>query len=219
MAISPRQSSRNSRVDAYIERAPGFARPVLSHLRGLVHDVCPDCTEAIKWSRPCFLYGGTILCNMSAFTSHCSFGFWGAEMGAVLARDGIESEGSSGSFGRLTGVADLPSDRALRGYLKTAKRFVDSARRTATSERIAKPSPKVKPRRAAAHAPPGLTAALADDAKAAAAFAALSPSHRREYIEWIVEAKRDATKAARIAKTVAQLGDGKSLHWKYQRPT
>ena len=74
----------NPKVDLYIAHARPFAQPILNHLRELVHQACPGVEETMKWSRPFFEYQGVILGNMSAFNAHCSFGFWGQEIGAVL---------------------------------------------------------------------------------------------------------------------------------------
>ncbi len=67
----------NSKVDAYLAKGQPFAQPIMTHFRELVHRGCPEVEETIKWSRPFFEYRGAILCNMSAFKEHCSFGFWG----------------------------------------------------------------------------------------------------------------------------------------------
>ena len=105
----------NPKVDAYIAKSADFAQPILQHLRGLVHKACPDVVEEMKWSRPFFLHGGVILCNISAFKAHCSFGFWGAEIGKVLAGDGVVQEGGMGSLGRITSMKDLPSGEEVAG--------------------------------------------------------------------------------------------------------
>ena len=53
--------------------------------------------------------------------------------------------------------------------------------------------------------PPELVEALSGDATAAAAFEALAPSHRREYAEFVAEAKRAETRRRRAAQTVERL--------------
>ena len=108
----------NPKVNVYIAKSADFAQPILRHLRGLVRKACPDVVEEMKWSRPFFLHGGVILCNISAFKAHCSFGFWGAEIGEVLAADGVVQEGGMGSLGRITSVKDLPAEKKLLGYIR-----------------------------------------------------------------------------------------------------
>src|ERR1700678_3393142 len=119
-------AATSPKVDAYIAKAAEFAQPLLTHLRGLAHKACPDVVEEIKWSRPFFLHGGVILCNVSAFKQHCSFGFWGAEIGKVLRADGVVQDGGMGSLGKIMSVKDLPPDMAMLGYLRQAVALIES---------------------------------------------------------------------------------------------
>lgn len=197
----------DSRIDAYIAKAAPFAQPMLKHLRALVHQGCPDVVETMKWSHPSFGYHGKILCGMAAFKSHCSFGFWHQEMQAILAKDGHAGSEGMGSFGKLTSLADLPNDRMLLRYLQTAAKLNATDLPTRTrSPRQSKPEAAV---------PADLAAALKKNKPAATTFANFSPSHRREYIEWITEAKQDATRQKRLATTLEWLAEGKSRNWKY----
>lgn len=107
--------AHDPRVDAYIAAAAPFARPILRHLRAVVHSACPDVEETIKWGMPFFTYHG-ILCHMAAFKQHAAFGFW---KGALVFESDKASE-AMGAVGRLTTVADLPSKRALTGYVRKA---------------------------------------------------------------------------------------------------
>jgi uncharacterized protein YdhG (YjbR/CyaY superfamily) len=117
----------NSKVDAYLSKAQPFARPVMEHLRDLVHQACPEVEETIKCSRPFFEYRGVILCNMSAFKEHCSFGFWGEEIAAVLRQAKVLGEDGMGSFGRITSLGALPPDKRMLGWIRQAAAFVDMA--------------------------------------------------------------------------------------------
>jgi uncharacterized protein YdeI (YjbR/CyaY-like superfamily) len=197
----------NPKVDAYIGRVQPFAQPIMEHLRQLVHKARPEVGETIKWSRPFFEYRGAILCNMSAFKEHCSFGFWGEEMNAVLREDGM------GSLGRITSLANLPPDKQMLGWLRQAADFVDSGQYTspiAARRRVVKaPKPVLK-------TPVEFAAALKRNKHAAAIFAAFSPSCKREYVEWIAEAKRAETRDKRIATAVEWIAEGKQRNWKYQ---
>jgi uncharacterized protein YdeI (YjbR/CyaY-like superfamily) len=201
------------RVDAYIAKSAAFAQPILKHLRELVHKACPDVVEEMKWSRPFFLYGGVILCNVAAFKAHCSFGFWGAEIGKVLAKDGVIQEGGMGSLGRITSVKDLPTEKKLLGYIGKAADLIDAGlgdNRVVVARRV------VKAPKAPTEVPEEFTAALGRDRKAVAAYAAFSPSCQREYAEWIAGAKRPETRERRIAQAVEWIAEGKSRNWKYQ---
>jgi uncharacterized protein YdeI (YjbR/CyaY-like superfamily) len=184
----------------------------MTHLRALVHKACPEVEETIKWSRPFFQYRGAILCNMSAFKEHCSFGFWGEEIGAVLREAAVLKEGGMGSLGRITSVADLPSDKRMLGWIRQAAAFVDSGQYTSP---IAARHKVVK-QKTSLNTPAEFKAALQRNKKAAAAFAAFSPSCKREYVEWIAEAKRQETRDKRIATAVKWIAEGKQRNWKYQ---
>lgn len=205
--------TQDARVDIYIARSAEFARPILERVREIVHRACPDVVEEIKWGRPFFLHGGTILCNIAAFKEHCSIGFWGLEMGKVLKAEGVVKDGGMGSLGRITSLKDLPTDTKLLGYIKKAAFFVESGRGEtflAGSRRI------VKPPKAMVEAPLEFVAALKKSKSATKVFEAFSPSCKREYVEWIAEAKRPETRERRITQAVAWIAEGKQRNWKYQ---
>jgi uncharacterized protein YdeI (YjbR/CyaY-like superfamily) len=203
----------NPKVDAYLTRARPFAQPILEHLRQLVHKACPEVEETIKWSRPFFEYRGAILCNMSAFQEHCSFGFWGEEMSAVLRGAKVLREDGMGSLGRITSLKDLPSGKQMLGWLRQAAEFVDSGQYTSP---IAARRKVVKAPKPVLETPPEFATALKRNKKAAAIFAAFSPACKREYLEWITEAKRVETRDKRIATAVEWIAEGKQRNWKYQ---
>jgi uncharacterized protein YdeI (YjbR/CyaY-like superfamily) len=203
----------NPKVDAYIAKAQPFAKPILTHLRELMHKGCPGVEETIKWSRPFFEYRGAILGNMSGFKEHCSFGFWGEEIGAVLRKAKAVQDGAMGSLGRITRLEDLPSDRDLLDWIRQAAGFVESGQYTSP---IAARRKVVKAAKAAPAVPAEFAAALRKHKKAATAFEAFSPSCKREYVEWIAEAKRPETRGKRIETAVAWIAEGKQRNWKYQ---
>ncbi len=204
----------NPKVDAYIAKAQPFAQPILTHIRKLVHKGCPQVEETIKWSRPFFEYKGNILCNMSGFKEHCSFGFWGQEIAAVLREARLVSEGDGmGTFGKITRIDDLPAEKDIVGWVRQSAAFVDSGQYTSP---ISARRQVVKPQKAALETPPEFASALRKDKKASAAFAAFSPSCKREYIEWIADAKRPETRDKRIATAVEWIAEGKQRNWKYQ---
>jgi uncharacterized protein YdeI (YjbR/CyaY-like superfamily) len=194
------------RVDAYIKQAAPFSQPILRHLRAHVHRGCPEVEEAIKWGMPAFLYRGKILCGMAAFKAHATFGFWHQDVRRLLEKELGNKADAMGGFGRITAVQDLPPDRDLQRYIRTAVQCEDSGAPRQEKPK-ARPAPAV---------PPDLAAALKKNRKAATTFENFAPSHRREYIEWITGAKREATRAQRLATTLAWLAEGKSRHWKYQ---
>ncbi len=198
-------SKRDPRIDTYIAEAEPFARPILKHLRGLVHRACPDVEEALKWSSPFFLYRGKILCFTAAFKAHLAFGFWGPGMKKVLAADGHTKDGR-GLLGRITSLKDLPPDKVLLGYIRKSRELHDTGK---AAPLVRKPKPPPPP-------PADLTDALKRSPKAAAHWLDFSPSARREYIEWITEAKRPETREQRLLTTLEWVAGGKRRNWKYE---
>lgn len=201
----------DTRVDEKITRAPAFARPILTHLRRLVHDGCPDAEETIKWGMPFFLYRGRNMCHMAAFKAHCVLGFWHPEVEALVVREGLgkKIDESAGLFGRITRREDLPDDA-------TILRLIAEAARHNESGKPARPRPSGGARKPEAAVPADLALRLSGNAAAAATFKGFSPSHRREYIEWINEAKREETRLKRLDTTLERLAEGKPRHWKNQ---
>lgn len=205
---------RDPRIDAYIARSADFAQPILAHLRDLVHAACPDVEEGIKWGMPHFLYRGGILCGMAAFKRHCTFGFW---KGAQVLGEASRAGEAMGQLGCLTSVDDVPPRKVFTGWVRAAMALRDQVPAAkARTPRGAKPAAR-KAARPALPVPPYLAAALAKHAKARATFEAFPPSHRREYIEWLTDAKTEATREKRLATTIEWLGEGKGRNWKYER--
>jgi hypothetical protein len=194
---------RDPRVDEYIAKSADFARPILRRLRDLVHQGCPEAVEDIKWGMPHFDYKG-MFSGMAAFKAHCAFGFWRrrpASLGTEKAADAM------GQFGRITALSDLPDDATMLRLVREAKELADRGVKP-PPRRARKPLP----------VPSALTAALKKKAGALSKFRAFSPSQRREYSEWILDAKTDATREKRLATAVGWIAQGKPRNWKYQRP-
>lgn len=194
---------KDPRVDAYIARSGPFARPILSHLRAVVHGAVPGVEETIKWGFPHFMRDG-IVCSFAAFKAHCALHLRRGD----LLLGGSSSREAMGQFGRIATVADLPTKAQLTRLLRKA------AALNASGAKAPRPARRPRPE---ADVPTDLATALAGHAKARATFEAFSPSRRREYVEWIVEAKGKDTRARRLASAVAWMAEGKSRNWKYER--
>lgn len=190
------------RVDAYIAKSADFAKPIITRVREMVHEACPDAEETIKWSSPFFDYKGQMMCAVAAFKQHCALIFWKAPL-----IDGIPSNGdkSRGSFGRITSMKELPTKKQFNGWIKAAMKLNDAGV-TVKRSREKKPEAKV---------PKELAAALAKNKKATAAFAGFAPGQRREYCDWISEAKREETKTKRVTQAIEWIAVGKTRNWKY----
>jgi len=195
---------RDARVDAYIAKSAEFARPILGHIRELVHSACPEVEEAMKWSSPHFLYKG-MLCHMAAFKEHCAFGFWKGSL-IVGSNDGA-AEKAMGQFGRITKLSDLPSKKMLAGYIREAMKLNDDGVKSPTRSKPREPREVV--------VPDDLAKALQKNKKAGVTFEKFSPSHKREYIEWITEAKTETTRSRRLETAIEWMTEGKSRNWKY----
>lgn len=205
-ARAPLAGTRHAAVDAYIERALPFARPILHRLRAIVHRACPSVTETLKWGMPAFDYKGP-LAGMAAFKQHCVFGFWKDRLlsdptGALQKTQRT----AMGNLGCIRTLADLPPAATLAALVKEAARLNDAGVKV----------PRTVRARKAIAMPPEFAKALRARRRALETFDALPPGHQREYLEWIVEAKRDETRAKRIATAVTWLSQGKRRNWKYE---
>jgi uncharacterized protein YdeI (YjbR/CyaY-like superfamily) len=192
--------AKNPKVDEYIANAAEFAQPILKKLRVLIHQAHPDIEENIKWGMPSFDYKG-IVCHLAAFKNHCSFGF----MKHKLIK-GLDGDGGMNSFGKITSLEDLPKDELLITYIKEA---------ILLNEKGVKIPKTTKPKKELV-VPKELQEALLKKPKAKAVFEDFAYSHRKEYIEWIADAKREETKAKRIAQTIEWLKENKRRNWKYE---
>ena len=193
------------RVDAYIEKSAEFAKPILTHLRKLIHKGCPNVTETLKWSMPSFEYKG-ILCGFAAFKQHCAFGFWKQ---SLMETDAFpKNKTAMGSFGRITSLDDLPSDKVMIDLIKEAVELNEKGIKVQKKA----PAPKKE-----ITIPTDLKKALSRNKAAKSAFEKFSYSHKKEYVEWIEEAKTEPTRNKRLATTVEWLSQGKSRDWKYQK--
>ena len=192
-------AKKDPRVDAYIKKAQPFAQPILKHLRKIAHTGCPKCTETVKWRMPFFDYKGTV-CFMAAFKQHAVFGFW---KGKLLF--GNENKGAMGHFGRLTSIKDLPPERRLIGWIRKAAELNE---RGIQKKRAPRGKQKIS-------VPTELKAVLAKNAKARKTFEHFSYSHKKEYLEWITDAKRDETRKKRLKTAIQWLAKGKPQNWRY----
>ena len=196
---------RDPRVDAYIAKSQPFAQPILKHIRDAVHAGCPEVEETIKWGVPAFEYKGPF-CGMAGFKKHVMFGFWKHPLLKDMIPKG--SERWFGDFGRIESIDAVPSRTEIVKLVKAAKKLNDDGVKVPRMAGTKKPPVKV---------PPYFKTALKKTPKAAAAFDAFSPSHKREYVEWITEAKTTDTRDRRMAQAINWIAEGKSRNWKYQR--
>ncbi|MBJ6980898.1 YdeI/OmpD-associated family protein [Luteimonas sp. MC1572] len=192
------------RIDAYIARQADFAQPILNELRARVHAACADVEEAIKWGAPAFLYRGKLIAGMAGFKQHAAFNLW---LGKQVVEANAALGQGMGQYGRLTSPADLPAKRETTRHVHAAMALVEAGG-AARAVSAPKPPPSL---------PDDLAAAMATNAASQRTWDGFPPGKRREYAEWITEAKRDETRARRVAQSVEWLAEGKSRNWKYAK--
>jgi len=204
---------KDPRVDAYIAKSADFAKPILTHLRKLIHENCPSVEETLKWSFPHFTYkspddrSSRILCSMASFKQHCAFGFWYLQ-GTDSDRE-APTGSAMGQYGRITSLSDLPKDKVLSQHIKDAVKAHDSGvkpRQTprSTEKKVLK-------------IPDFLTTALKKNKKAKETFNQFNYSNKKEYVEWITEAKTDETRKKRLDTAIEWMSEGKPRMWKYMK--
>ena len=194
---------KDPRIDAYIDKAAPFARPILKYLREIVHAGCPDVEETLKWRMPHFDYKG-MMCGMAAFKEHCAFGFWKSTL--ILENNKAEEE-AMGHFGRITSLDGLPSEKTLIGYVRKAAEL--------NKKGIKAPGRTQPKKKRPLQVPDYLKTALEKNAKAKKTFKNFTPTNQREYVEWLTEAKREETRQQRLKTAIDWMAQGKVRNWKY----
>ena len=207
--INTIMAKKEKAIDAYIAKSADFAKPILNHIRELVHKTCPDTEEKIKWGMPFFDYKGEMLCHMAAFKQHAVMSFWKASlMKDPVLVENAKSEVSMGHLGRLTSLKDLPADKKIISWIKEAMALNDKGIKLPAKAKTTEKKELI--------VPDYFTKAIAKNKKAKQVFDAFAYSHKKEYVEWITEAKTEETRNKRIASAIEMMTEGKSRHWKYK---
>ena len=201
--------TKDKRIDAYIAKSADFAKPILNHIRSLVHKACPDVEETMKWSFPHFDYKGEMMCSMAAFKQHCAFGFWKASlMKDPVLMQNAKSETAMGHLGRITSLKDIPPDKKMIDFIKEAMKLNDAGVKIIKPKTVAKKELVI---------PEYFTDAVMKNKKAWATFEKFSPSNKKEYVEWITGAKTDETRNSRLKQAIEWMAEGKPRNWKYMK--
>ena len=201
---------KDKAIDAYIAKSADFAKPILKHIRELVHQACPEVEEKMKWSFPHFDYKGEMMCSMASFKQHMAFGFWKA----ALMKDPVlvanaKTEQAMGHLGRITSLKDLPSDKKMTAWIKEAMKLNDQG------IKVAKPKPAAATKELVV--PDYFTNALGKNKKAKQVFDAASYSYKKEYVMWLVDAKSEETRNSRMVTAIEWIAEGKHRNWKYMK--
>lgn len=199
--------STDPRVDSYIEKAAEFAQPILRYLRQLIHETCPEIAENIKWGMPSFEYKGMMM-GFAAFKGHCALNFW---KGNIIPdpHGFLSTVGGTGmgNLGKITTLDDLPNRDILVYYVQEAMRLND--------EGIQVPKDKTKAAKKVSETPAALIEALQQNPAAQSTYDQFPPGQKREYDEWIADAKTEATRQKRLKDAIQWMSEGKIRNWKY----
>jgi uncharacterized protein YdeI (YjbR/CyaY-like superfamily) len=203
--------TKDKAIDAYIAKSADFAKPILLHIRELVHKACPDVEEKVKWGMPHFDYNGGPLCHMASFKQHAAMGFWKAAlMKDPVLLETAKSETAMGHLGKITSLQDMPSDKKITAWIKEAMVLNDKGIRLSPK----KPTEKEKKELVV---PDYFVKALAKNKKAKQVFDNFAYSHRKEYLMWITEAKTEETRNKRMETALEWIAEGKGRNWKYMK--
>ncbi len=201
----------DKRIDTYIAKSADFAKPILTHLRGVIHDACPDVMETMKWSFPHFDYKGSILCSMAAFKQHCAFGFW---LGSLMKDPKkiltpVGERTAMGHLGQIKSVDDLPPVKILIQYTKEAMKLIDGGAKL--TKQSSPSSPKT------IEVPDYFLKLLKKNKKALSTYESFSYTNKKDYVDWITEAKTEDTRSKRMANAIEWMEEGKIRNWKYMK--
>lgn len=201
-------AKKDKRIDAYIKNAEPFAQPILTHLRELVHKACPEVEETMKWSFPHFDYKG-MMCSMASFKKHAVFGFWKAALmkDAEILIATAKNEVAMGHLGRITSIKELPSDKVMLAYIKEAAKLNDNE--------VKLPSKNKATEKKEIEIPKDLMMAFRKNKDAKKTYDEFSYSNKKEYVEWIMGAKTEATREKRLVEAINLMAEGKVKNWKY----
>ncbi len=196
-------------IDAYIAKSADFAKPILMHLRKLVHDACPNVEEKMKWSMPHFDYKGEMMCHMAAFKQHAVYSFWKAAlMKDKVLIENAKAETAMGHLGKLTTLKDLPPDKKIIAWIKEAMSLTDKG--------IKLPAKAKTTAHKVLEVPDYFIKVLAKNKKAKQNWDAFAYSHKKEYVQWITEAKQEDTRNSRMVKAIEMISEGKGRNWQYE---
>jgi uncharacterized protein YdeI (YjbR/CyaY-like superfamily) len=191
------------RIDDYIAKAPAYAQPIITHIRNLIHHAVPGVLETMKWSHPHFDYKGPAF-GIGAFKEHMGLNFWKNTL--MDDPQGLfQNDGSAGSLGKIKSLADLPADDVLLDYFRRAIEL---------NEKGVKVAAPAKAPKAELPVPDYLIAAFKTNQAALQHFEQFSPSAKREYLEWLAEAKSEATRTKRLETMMEWVAEGKTRKYK-----
>jgi uncharacterized protein YdeI (YjbR/CyaY-like superfamily) len=199
----------NTKIDNYIASKPEFAQAILVKIREMVHSILPQVEETIKWNSMCFEHKG-LVCSCAAFKQHCVFGFWKHELMRAEFPDLGSTDKIMYQIGKMSSVKDVPTKTKMKKWVQYAAMLNEKGIAT-------KRDKKTNAEIVQHQMPEDFDKALRKNKKLLNIFEAMPPSHKKEYITWIADAKREETKNARIEKALNLIAEKQDLNFKYRK--
>jgi uncharacterized protein YdeI (YjbR/CyaY-like superfamily) len=199
----------NPQFDDYIAKSADFAKPVMEYLRKIIHETCPEVEEVMKWGNPHFDYKGDMMCILAAYSKHCSFSLYKAElMGDPKLIESVKAGKKMGYMDKITSLTDLPEKAVLVAYIKEVMTLNEAGVKKA---RPKSETPQV------IETPDYFNEELATNPLAKEIFESKSASFRKDYLIWITGAKTEATRQTRMEQSLEWIAEGKGRFWQYEK--
>lgn len=194
----------------YINQSQPFAQPILQYLRKLIHDTHPELEEEFKWSFLAFTLNGRIIVSMASFKEHVAFGFWlGEHMKDPYKIFVTGKDRAMGQLGKIQSIEDLPERKILEEYIAECIQLSESGKKITTGKKNTKTPQLVEP--------DYFTEQLESNINAFENYNTFSASKKRDYIEWLMDAKTEATRNKRLTQAIEWISEGKPRNWKYMK--
>lgn len=189
-------------ITAYIEKATPEFKEVMIALRSVLNNPNFDIKEDWKWGAPNFNNEGMI-CWLAHFRNHVGMNFFKGTL--IKDKYNLFTHYREEKGNRQLKFSDINQiiPEQIEYYIEEAIKL--------NQENI-----KVVKKEIDTSLPLDLETELNNNPKAKMFFESLAPSYKRDYIEWIEEAKREATRTKRLATTMEWLSEGKKKNWKYE---
>ncbi|MEO9802317.1 MAG: YdeI/OmpD-associated family protein [Reichenbachiella sp.] len=193
----------SKKIDAYLTTVSSEHRPVLELIRKTVNAVDDRIQEDWKWRAPCFSLEG-LVCWFVAFKSHVGLNFFKGALIEDIHNAFVESEDEDKGNRMIHFKSiDEVKVKVIQDYVKQAVLLNEQGIKIDF------------PKRKTLETPDYLIEALNKNKKAKDVFESFTDAQRKDYIEWLVEAKREETRNKRMTQAIEWIAEGKTRNWKY----
>ncbi|MCB0792148.1 MAG: DUF1801 domain-containing protein [Flavobacteriales bacterium] len=196
------------RINSHIAEQDEWKRRLMVRLRQLIHQVDPGIEETWRWNGPHFDRNGIML-GMSAHKTCVSIWF---HKGALLKDprrlfEPLEKDEAKGMRVYKLKESDAIDEKAFTELVKQAVKLNEDGVKLS----------EAKPARKTLVVPPELESVLKKDQHAMTNWEGFSYSKKKDYIEWVTDAKREETRKRRIAQAFQLIRDGLALNERYEK--